>query len=157
MRVLLLVLAFCLFSVPLQCREQPEPVLRSSLMPTYPPIAAIAHIEGDVRASFVLDADGNVASVEILAGPPLLRGATEENIRSWKFSPVSGKSTANRTYYTDFFYRISPRVACENKRWVTVSTASFHEIEITTESVAVMTSGESMTSPPSHTGGTSPQ
>jgi TonB family protein len=157
MRVLLLVLALGIFSGAVQCQEQPEPALRSSLMPTYPPIAATAHIEGDVRASFVVDASGNVISVEIVSGPPLLHRATEETIRSWKFSPARQKSAANNTYHTDFYYRISRRSACDNNRWVTVGMASFHEIEITTDAASVQTSGDSKTSPSSHTGETSPQ
>jgi|SRR5580658_6421879 TonB family protein len=133
MRMVLLLLTLGFFSCSAQCQEQPEPFLRSSLMPTYPSIAATAHIEGDVRASFVLDATGTVTSVEILSGPPLLRRATEDNIRSCKFSPVSEKPTSNRSYDTVFYDRISSRTACENSRWITVSTGSFHAIEITTD------------------------
>jgi TonB family protein len=119
-------------------------------MPTYPSIAATAHIEGEVRASFVVDASGTVVSVDIISGPPLQRRATEDNIRSWKFWPAGDKAAAHDSYYTDFYYRISPRVACENNRWVTVSTGSFHEIEITTDSMTVMTSSASKGSQPPH-------
>jgi TonB family protein len=133
MRMVLLLLTLGFFSCSAQCQEQPEPFLRSSLMPAYPSIAATAHIEGDVRASFVLDATGTVTSVEILSGPPLLRRATEDNIRSCKFSPASEKPTSNRGYDTVFYDRISSRTACENSRWITVSTGSFHAIEITTD------------------------
>jgi hypothetical protein len=45
-----------------KCQDQPEPTLESSVMPTYPVIAAMAHVEGDVRASFVVDAEGVVVS-----------------------------------------------------------------------------------------------
>ena len=157
MRALLLILSFGLFCAAAQCQEQSEPALRSTLMATYPPIAAIAHIEGDVRASFVLDASGGVASVEIISGPPLLHRATEENIRSWKFSPARQKSDENKTYYTDFYYRISRRSACGNNRWVTVSMASFHEIEITTETPLVNTSDDTKPGASSHPGETSPE
>jgi outer membrane biosynthesis protein TonB len=87
-----------------------DPVLRSSLMPTYPAIAATAHIEGDVSASFVLDRTGTVVSVKIPSGPPLLARSTESNIRSWKFVSGSDKSALHRTFYTKFTCRISPRV-----------------------------------------------
>jgi TonB family protein len=157
MRVSLLILSFGLLCGFAQCQEPREPTLRCSLMPTYPPIAATAHIEGDVRASFAVDAAGEVSSAEIISGPPLLHRPTAENIRSWKFSPAGEKSGANKTYYTDFYYRISRRSACENNRWVTVGMASFHEIEITAEVASVQTPGDSKLSPSSHTGEINPQ
>lgn len=131
MRMVLLILCLCFFAGSAQCQAEPEPILRSYLMPTYPSIAATAHVEGNVSASFVLDAAGTVTSVEILSGPPLLQRATEDNIRSWKFVPATAKSATHRSYVTEFYYRISSRPACHNNRWITVSTGSFHAIEIT--------------------------
>lgn len=158
MRLALLLLCIGVFCGYGQCQEQPpEPVLKTSLMPIYPAIAAIAHIEGDVKASFVVDADGTVSSVEIVSGPPLLQRATLENIRSWKFAPATVKSSANRSFDTVFYYRMSRRIACENNRWVTVSTDSFREIEITTDSVRVMTASDSKGSQPAHRESTSHQ
>ena len=46
MRMVLLVLCLCFFAGSAQCQEEPEPILRSYLMPTYPPIAATAHVDG---------------------------------------------------------------------------------------------------------------
>lgn len=149
MRVALVLLCFGFFCGSAQCQDQPERVLKTSLMPAYPSIATTAHIDGDVRASFVVDANRTVVSVEILSGPPLLRHATEDNIRSWKFAPVSDKSQANVSYFTVFRYRISQRIACD-ERWVTVTTGSFHAIEITTDSMPVMTSSGSKDGQPPH-------
>ncbi|MFZ3380905.1 MAG: energy transducer TonB [Candidatus Acidiferrales bacterium] len=119
-------------------------------MPTYPVIAATAHIEGDVRASFVVNEDGTVAAVEIVSGPPLLLRATLDNIRSWKFGPINDKPTANKSFETVFYYRISPRNACENNKWLTVSTRSFQEIEITAEVPRILSMGDTKTSKSSH-------
>jgi TonB family protein len=154
MRMMVLLLYLGFFTCSAQCQDQPEPILRASLMPTYPPIAATAHITGDVRASFVLDADGNVTSVEITSGPALLRDATERNIRSWKFGPAADRSASKRSYETVFYYRISSRTACENNRWITVSTGSFHAIEITTDGLSVMTSSDGKATPSSRAGAT---
>ena len=126
-------------------------------MPAYPTIAATAHIEGDVRACFVVDADRTVASVEIVSGPPPLRGATLDNIWSWKFAPASEKSTPDKSYHTVFYYRISPRGACEYNRRVTVSTASFHEVAMTGEVPKVMAVSESKVSQPPNVETTSHQ
>jgi hypothetical protein len=123
-------------------QEQYDPVLRSSLMPTCPAIAATAHIEGDVSASFVLDRTGTVVSVKIPSGPPLLARSTESNIPSSEFVSGSDKSVPNRTFYAKFSCRISPRVACGN-RLVTVSTESFHEFEVSAETLPL---AESMAS-----------
>ncbi len=60
--------------------------------------------------------------------------STESNIRSWKFVSGSDKSAPNRTFYTKLSCRISRRVACGN-RLVTVSTESFHEFEISAETL----------------------
>jgi hypothetical protein len=91
-----------------------------------------------------------VTSVEIISGPALLRDATEKNIRSWKFRLATKKSATNRSYDTVFYYRISSRSACENKRWITVSTGSFHSMEITTDGPSVMTSSDANVPPSGH-------
>lgn len=156
MRIALMLVCLGFFIGPARCQQQ-EPVLKSSLMPTYPAIAAIAHIEGDVRASFVVAEDGTVTSVDIISGPPLLRNATLENIRSWKFAPATVKSLANRSLETVFYYRISRHIACDKNRWVTVGTDSFHEIEITTDSLQVMTSSDSMSNQPANRASTTHQ
>jgi TonB family protein len=150
MRVVILLLAVGFFCGSAKGQDQPEPTLESSLMPTYPVIAAMAHIEGDVRASFVVDAEGAVVSVDITSGPQLLTRATVSNIRSWKFRPAAQKSAASRTYDTVFYYRISPRNACDSNRWVTVSTGSFHAVEITVEVPLVESISDSTTGKSSH-------
>lgn len=103
MRVLLPVFSFGLFCGTAQCHGQPEPVLRSSLTPTAPPVAAVPRVTGDARGSFRLGADGNVASVEIISRPALLRDATAKNNRRWKFVPATAKSAANSSYDTAFY------------------------------------------------------
>lgn len=152
MRIVLVLLCLGVFIGPAHGQQQLlEPVLKSSLMPTYPSIAAIAHIEGDVRASFVVNEDGTLTSVEIISGPPLLHSATFQNIRSWKSAPATVKSLANRSLDTVFYYRTSRHIACDKNRWVTVGSDSLHEIEMTTDSVQVMTSSESKANQPADT------
>jgi TonB family protein len=63
--------------------------LVSDAPPTYPPIAKAAHVEGDVRLSISIGADGHVISVEALDGPPMLRGAAIDAVKTWTFSPFA--------------------------------------------------------------------
>jgi Gram-negative bacterial TonB protein C-terminal len=157
MRVLLPVFSFGLFCGTAQCHGQPEPVLRSSLTPTAPPVAAVPRVTGDARGSFLLDADGNVASVEIISRPALLRDATAKNNRRWKFVPATAKSAANSSYDTAFYYRIRSLTARENNRWITASRGSFHAIEITPDGPSVMTSSDAKAAPSTSAGATGRQ
>lgn len=75
----------------------PEPSIRlvSSLpimpkrlvLPAYPLIAKLARVEGSVAVHFKIAADGSVTGFDYKAGPPPLRGATEDAVRKWTFPP----------------------------------------------------------------------
>ena len=54
-------------------------------MAPYPPIARLVRIEGEVKVSFLLNSKGEVASLEVLSGHPMLREATAATVKSWKF------------------------------------------------------------------------
>lgn len=69
--------------------------------PTYPPIARTAHITGEVSVKITTDGE-SVCEAEAETGPPLLRKASEDNAKTWKFAP----HTPN-TFHVTFRYRIS--------------------------------------------------
>jgi TonB family protein len=52
--------------------------------PIYPPLARQTRIQGDVRVKITTDGE-SVRTAEAEAGHPLLRGAAEDNIRTWRF------------------------------------------------------------------------
>jgi hypothetical protein len=54
-------------------------------LPTYPPLARTARVEGDVHIKITTDGE-SVRDAEVEDGPPLLRKAAEENVRTWKFA-----------------------------------------------------------------------
>ena len=56
--------------------------------PLYPPLARTARIQGVVSLEVRIDEEGNVASVDVLSGPPLLREAAVTAVRQWKYSPT---------------------------------------------------------------------
>jgi TonB family protein len=55
--------------------------------PVYPPIARQLKIEGAVEVEAVVGEDGQVESVNIVSGNPMLTKPAVEAIRKWKFTP----------------------------------------------------------------------
>jgi TonB family protein len=62
--------------------------------PVYPPIAAAAHIEGDVEISLLIDANGDVASEKVLSGPAMLQQAALDAVKKWHFTPFTTTDAA---------------------------------------------------------------
>jgi TonB family protein len=54
--------------------------------PIYPPIARVARVEGRVILKFRVGPDGSTSNLIIESGHPLLLGASEKAVASWKFS-----------------------------------------------------------------------
>jgi TonB family protein len=54
--------------------------------PIYPPIAAAARVEGEVRISVLIDAQGRISSEKVLSGPLMLQGASLDAVKKWQFS-----------------------------------------------------------------------
>jgi hypothetical protein len=61
--------------------------------PTYPPIAKVANVEGDVRLTLEVDQSGGVVRVVTSSGPALLRRAAEAAAEHYHYRPfeVNGK------------------------------------------------------------------
>jgi TonB family protein len=105
-------LCFCLFFVLIALSQQAKPgeqpsiggaIAQKNLIvfvpPEYPPLAKSAAISGKVRAEIVVDQLGNVTSVQLLSGHPVLAAAGISAIRKWKYKPfeIDGKPTDIRT------------------------------------------------------------
>jgi TonB-like protein len=128
MGAVLLILLWCL---PTIARQPQEPIFRSAQLPEYPRLAVIAQVQGEVKSSFLLNLNGEVVSVETLTGNPLLRKATEGNIRTWKFFIPKDLPQAALKCDTAFRYRLSGRkVEMNETAKVRVTVDSFHKIEI---------------------------
>ena len=56
--------------------------------PTYPPLAAQAHVSGTVRLHANVGKDGSVLEVEALSGPPLLLPSAMNAVKQWRYSPA---------------------------------------------------------------------
>jgi TonB family protein len=86
--------------------KRSEGVIRGNctyqVKPTYPSIARVAKVEGEVVIEITIDEEGNVMSAKVVSGHPLLQQAALSAARQWKFKPtllnrnpvkVSGKLT----------------------------------------------------------------
>ena len=65
-----------------------EARLRKSVPPKYPEFAKSTKISGDVVMDAEIDAAGNVRSVKVISGPPLLRKAAVDAVCQWKYEPA---------------------------------------------------------------------
>jgi TonB family protein len=69
------------------------------VIPKYPPIAVQARVYGDVVVDLKLDANGEVTSLQVANGHPMLRDAAASALRQWRFICLDcevGKSFEHR-------------------------------------------------------------
>jgi len=62
-------------------------LLRHKVDPEYPWEARERHITGDVLLWIVIDKSGNVASIRVEKGRPILVDAAVEAVKQWKYRP----------------------------------------------------------------------
>lgn len=67
--------------------EAMERLAVSKVAPVYPPLARQARIQGTVIAQVVISKTGDVESVQLFSGHPMLAPAALEAIKHWKFRP----------------------------------------------------------------------
>jgi TonB family protein len=62
--------------------------------PIYPPIAKASRVQGSVLLHAYVDENGIVTKVEVVGGPPMLRGAASDAVKQWTYKPfnVNGKA-----------------------------------------------------------------
>src|SRR6266850_5970665 len=61
----------------------------SSVPPIYPAMAKSQHVAGDVRVDALVDANGRVIAMKVVAGPSLLHQAAMDALRQWKYQPAT--------------------------------------------------------------------
>jgi TonB family protein len=102
---------------------QSEPALLAVNMPTYPPLARQARIAGVVKLTFVLAGNaGEPTNVEVISGPPMLKNAAIENVKTWRFND----SYACGKYQTTFRYGFSGTHPAQP----IVTFHSFHQVDV---------------------------
>ncbi len=80
--------------------------------PLYPQIAQSARVMGEVEVAIDVRPDGTVAAVEAIAGPSLLRQASEEAARRARFE-CRGCTEGTVRYTLDLTYRLLGRGCVE--------------------------------------------
>ena len=88
-KILLFVILLWLFPAT-HAQQQRGTYIESLQMPCYPPMARVARVEGTVQIKLTRSANGSVTSAEGV-GHGLLKDATIENVRTWKFAPFKGQ------------------------------------------------------------------
>lgn len=73
--------------------------LTKRVAPTYPSMAELARIQGDVLVRAVIDENGKVTEVKGVTGHPMLLEAAIPAVKAWKFEPFTedGKTMAVQT------------------------------------------------------------
>ncbi len=139
-RALLLTLnsfALCCLSL---AQSLPDPILQSAQMPKYPPVALGARIEGEVKVSFVLDDKGEVASVDVKSGHPMLKEAAATIVRSWKFELPKNLFRTEWRYDTTITYHLSGKELDSGETAkLTIVMDSFHRIDVTSDAYKPIT------------------
>jgi TonB family protein len=64
----------------------------AKVVPRYPDLARPMRLEGSVRMTVTVAANGTVKSVDGTGGHPLLLKAAEDAISKWKWSPAAQES-----------------------------------------------------------------
>src|SRR5919106_5587068 len=74
---------------PVRLHQGIEPPRKiADVPPVYPSMARMAHVAGLVILEAVIDARGNVASVQVLRSSPLLDQAAIDAVRQWRYTPA---------------------------------------------------------------------
>jgi protein TonB len=73
--------------VPVGGDVKPAQLIKS-VPPVYPLVAKTQHVSGNVQIDALIDESGNVSSVKVISGPPLLHRAALDAVKQWKYSPA---------------------------------------------------------------------
>jgi TonB family protein len=68
--------------------------LMTWVVPVYPAIAQAAQVQGDVVFKVELAPDGLVRSIKVVSGPPMLRQATADALKQWRYQPFHDGNAA---------------------------------------------------------------
>jgi protein TonB len=72
---------------PVSVSHMSEGDLVHKILPTYPPLARAARIQGQVLLQAVISKQGAIENLRVLAGHPMLVPAAIEAVRQWRYRP----------------------------------------------------------------------
>jgi TonB family protein len=62
--------------------------LIKKVQPLYPPAAKAARIQGQVRFTALIDKEGNIATLQLVSGHPLLVDSARQAVSQWQYRPT---------------------------------------------------------------------
>jgi TonB family protein len=74
-------------SLAQQGQAEPTRKIVSRVLPNYPQMARTMNIKGSVKAEAVVRPDGQVKSVDVKGGHPILVRAAQDAIYRWRWEP----------------------------------------------------------------------
>jgi protein TonB len=82
-----------------------EAQLINKVVPTYPPPAQRAGIQGDVKLHAIISRDGSIQSLSLISGHPLLTRSALEAVGQWRYRPyiLNGEPVEVETWITVSF------------------------------------------------------
>jgi len=80
--------------------------LTSAQLPIYPPMAMVARVEGIVLLNATISPTGDVVSVEVVSGNPLLAHMCLDNVKTWKVRWLVGTPKQTITRQVRFVFRL---------------------------------------------------
>ena len=77
-------------------------LLIKKVQPVYPQNALAMHAEGSVELLATISKSGNISTVKVLSGPPLLTRAASDAVKQWKYKPylLNGEPVEIQTQIT---------------------------------------------------------
>jgi protein TonB len=72
---------------PISISQMSEGDLVHKILPTYPPLARAARLQGQVVLQAVISKQGGIENLTVLAGHPILVPAAIEAVRRWRYRP----------------------------------------------------------------------
>ena len=88
-----------------QANSVSEPKVKSTELPSYPPLARAACVQGSVAVLVEIGEEGQVTATDILYGHTLLRSAADSAAKKWRFE---ARSDTARREVLRFTFRILP-------------------------------------------------
>jgi TonB family protein len=84
-------------------------------VPKYPAIARVARVEGDVVVNLKVAANGDALEAKVASGPPMLRQASLDAVKKWRFYCASCKYGEGFEHRITLSFRIDPKLSQGDK------------------------------------------
>jgi len=76
-----------------QKQDRTERKIVTRVAPVYPDLAKRMHVSGVVKVQVVVRDNGNVKSIKVMGGNPVLIESATDAIRKWKFEAAAAETT----------------------------------------------------------------